>query len=262
MRAVRWPSLKTSWNARVARTTAGAELTEQFRTRQLSRRAMTLRELLALWPAWSVDRPGSFEAFAAAATTLTRFAAATSAEQAGEYYEAFRLAEQVDGRPTTRIAQPPDEDRVRIALRATGLQGTVKALRSGRSMDEAREVGFTRISGAVGRLAIDGANRTLLGSVNSDRQARGWRRITSSDPCHFCAMLAGRGGVYSKSTVGFDAHNYCACTSEPAYSSSLSDAPERNQEFRELWNRSQAEPTPDGLSSDALNKFRRLYEAA
>lgn len=239
----------------MAATDTGAALTEQHRGEQLALRASTLAELVALWPAWSVDDPGSFDSFAEAATVLTRSSASRAAETSGGYYEAFRTAEGVDGRPTTRLADPPDRDRTRTAIRATGLNGTVTALRSGRSMDEAREVGFTRVAGAVGRLTIEGGNRTLMGSVGADRQARGWRRITAGEPCAFCAMLAGRGGVYGRDTVHFEAHNSCACTAEPAYSGS--QPPQRNQQFADQW-----DEATRGVRGgrEQRRAFRRVFE--
>lgn len=247
----------------MARTDAGSLLTERHRDRQVRLRAATIEELVAIWPAWSVDNPGSFDSFAEAAAVVTRSSASRSAEVAGGYYEAFRTAEGADGRPATRLAEPPDRARTLIALRATGLDGTVRALRAGRSMDAARDIGFTRVAGAVGRLALDGGNRTVLGSVSADRQARGWARVTSGDPCAFCAMLAGRGGVYrSEGTAGFQAHNHCACTVEPSYTGRVEHMPERNQQFRQMWREAQSQPAPPGMNSDALNKFRRHFEAA
>lgn len=239
----------------MARTPAGADLTDGHRGRQLRVRSAALADLLALWPSWSVESPGSFDSFASAVAAVTRDGAARSAAEAGAYYEAFRLAEQADGPPTLRLADPPDRDYIATNLRATGLTGTVRALRAGRTMGEARQVGFVQMAGAVSRMTLAAGNRTVLGSVAADPQTRGWRRITSGDPCSFCAMLAGRGGVYGKDTVGFQAHNHCACTSEPAYQGSA--PPAANDEFSALWDESTA-----GVRGGAEQRrvFRRVYE--
>lgn len=44
-----------------------------------------------------------------------------------------------------------------------------------------------------------------------------YRRITSGTACAFCRMLAGRGAVYSENTGRFQAHDHCACTAEPDF---------------------------------------------
>lgn len=45
-----------------------------------------------------------------------------------------------------------------------------------------------------------------------------WRRVADSDPCGWCAMLAGRGPVYRSAEKAGDGHRYhghCGCTAEP-----------------------------------------------
>ncbi|MDQ3485451.1 MAG: hypothetical protein M3445_08620, partial [Actinomycetota bacterium] len=76
---------------------------------------------------------------------------------------------------------------------------------------------FVQSSGAATRLVLNAGRETVTASVTADPRARGWQRVGGGKPCDFCAMLIGRGSVYTEATSGFDAHDYCACTSEPVY---------------------------------------------
>lgn len=79
-------------------------------------------------------------------------------------------------------------------------------------------------------------------------------------------MLAGRGGVYlTEETASFESHDACGCTAEPFYEGS--QLPERNQAFRDLYNRAAAEARESGdlargTSNDLLNAFRRAYSGS
>lgn len=67
-------------------------------------------------------------------------------------------------------------------------------------------------------------------------------------------MLASRGGVYSRRSVDFPAHDGCSCSAEPVWS--REQEPPEVLALRRLWEESTA-----GLSGrDALNAFRRALE--
>jgi hypothetical protein len=61
---------------------------------------------------------------------------------------------------------------------------------------------------------------TILENTRRDPSAVGWRRVTRSNSCKFCRMLADRGAVYLDTTVRFAAHGSCKCTAQPVFSSS------------------------------------------
>ncbi len=247
----------------MAKTDAGAFLTEQHRRRQLALRNATVQELAVLWPAWSVDNPGSFDTFAQAATTLTVSRRRESAGIAGGYYEAFRTAEGAEGRAALRLAEDLERRQLTAYLRASGLGSTVRALKSGRSFTQARDVGFVELSGAVSLQVLNGARDTLTGSTRADSQARGWQRVTAGDPCPFCVMLAGRGPVYKSNTSGFQAHKHCSCTAEPVYGTGW--RPE-NREHKQTYDEAQTwarhnDMMPSGTANDQLNALRRFTNA-
>lgn len=68
------------------------------------------------------------------------------------------------------------------------------------------------------QLRIANASRyTVAGSSIQDPAADGWQR-QGAGSCAFCAMLIGRGAVYSETGADFAAHDHCSCSAVPAFS--------------------------------------------
>ncbi len=202
----------------MARTLAGARLTERHRTAQLALRALALRQVLEIWPAFDVeDAARSWPAVEAALLAVIGERRAVSASLAAGYFEAFRRAERVDGVAAPVLAAFDSEAvaRSRTSLEVTGYM-TAERLRALKHADPGN-VALVRVSGAVTRHVLDGGRETLLASVRRDRLARGWARVTSAEPCEFCSMLASRGAVYSATSGAFQAHDHCGCGLEPTY---------------------------------------------
>lgn len=260
----------------MARTAEGATLTEQHRQRQLALRAAVIRDMTTLWPLWQLDNPESFDRFVAATVTLIRARHRDSAGLAANYFRAFRTVEGIGGDLPIRIAESPPVEQLTASLRSSGLAGTFKALQTGRSPQAARQIGFVKTSGAASRHVMNGGRNTILQSAGADPKAQGWIRKTSGSPCAFCAMLASRGHVYKSSATAaggrwsvsdrqFKVHDHCSCSFEAAYRGS--QLPAENQRFREQWNEAQREAAEAGelkrgTSNDALNAFRRHYQAS
>jgi hypothetical protein len=72
------------------------------------------------------------------------------------------------------------------------------------------------IEGGTQRRIANFSRLTVTGSSVADPQARGWQRTGAGD-CDFCAMLIGRGAVYTEASVEFPSHDHCQCGSEPAW---------------------------------------------
>lgn len=69
------------------------------------------------------------------------------------------------------------------------------------------------------QLRIANASRyTVADSSVADPGAEGWMREGSGE-CDFCAMLIGRGVVYSEGGADFEAHDSCRCSAVPAWRS-------------------------------------------
>lgn len=201
----------------MARTQTGATLTTEQRTRQLAVRAQTIREFQTIWPLWNPADPRTFDRLVTATIPLIDLRRRTSSGVAADYYTAFRVAEGVGGPSAPRIADPAPRAQLVTSLHVTGRRQVARSVTAGFSPQAAKQNALVTMSGSVGRHVLNGGRQTLTRSTASDRRARGWRRITDADPCDFCSMLAGRGAVFSKDTVDFQAHDHCACTAEPAY---------------------------------------------
>ncbi|MFW6091496.1 MAG: hypothetical protein ACODAF_06425, partial [Actinomycetota bacterium] len=101
----------------------------------------------------------------------------------------------------------------------------------------------------------------IRAGIGADERALGWVRITSGQPCAFCAMIASRSETQlfqAERTADFLPHDHCSCTAEPIYPGS--ELPEQNRRFREEYERAQREVEVSGTSNDRLNRFRRLHE--
>lgn len=200
----------------MAATALGRELTELQRRRQLSVRARTLADLMVLWPAFDLaDIDGTWPPLEAGLVTLIMARRRESSAVASDYYRAFRSVEGVQGQAPIRAAQDPDRDLVRATLRILGPIGAKKQI--GRGARNVAGDTLTRVSGSVTRQVLEAGRDTLTRTLRDDRRARGWRRITDSDPCEFCAGIAAEGVRAKTSAAGFAAHDHCGCTAEPAF---------------------------------------------
>lgn len=238
----------------MAATPEGSALTQAHRAAQLALRAALLNDLLILWRLFDPADPRSYDDFAVLAAILIRTRYSDSAGVAAVYYREFLAAEGIASRVTPLLPEDLNEERLRTALYATGFAGTQRALRLGFPLRAAKDQGYVLVSGSASRLALEGGRRTITGTIPTDGLVTGWIRVPSGKACAFCAMLASRGPVYKESTVGFDAHDHCACVPEPYHDGSA--WPAVNQQFRDQWN----ETTAGKGGKDALNAFRAHLE--
>lgn len=239
----------------MARTAAGATLTAEHRLGQVRIQAAAVQDFTRLWPLWQGDGR-SFGRLVAASVPLVRVHRGISASFAGAYFTAFRSAERVGRNAAPRLAHPVDEERLRGTLFLTGHDMTRRALEAGRSPQAAMQDALVRTTGTLSRFVLDGGRETAILSAASDREAQGFSRVTSGDPCAFCAMIASRGPVFSEDAADFQSHDHCACMAEPVYEGS--EWPGRAREFRDLYNQAQREGSASGTANDALNNFRQL----
>lgn len=199
-------------------STATKQLTQAFRAQQLHLRAVTVRDLLTLWPALDPARLDStYPAWAQAVTVLTQANRAASAASAAQYLTAFRLLKRVEGAPAPVLETVAPAEQVASSLLVTSVVAVKKSMLAGQPLDKAMSNAFVQSSGAVSRLVLDGGRQTVLSSLKVDHRAHGWQRETSGRACDFCQMLAGRGAVYSADSGDFPAHDHCSCTAEPVY---------------------------------------------
>jgi len=239
----------------MAATVVGRGLTEAHRRGQLQIRARTIREVLAVWPMFDPEHPArTWSDLERLLLAIIGARAGDSARLAAVYFQAFRMAEGAAGTATPVVASTPPPDELVRSLRYVGIVGPEKLLAAGVPDVAART--FVNVSGDVTRHALNAGRDTLVRSVEADRRAVGWARVTDSNPCSFCRMLASRGPVYRTETGGgFQAHLSCGCTVEPTYDA---DAPwpGRAAEWRDQWDQ-----VTRGKSGAAARKaFRQAVE--
>lgn len=238
----------------MATTPAGATLTEQHRQMQLALRALTIRQIMALWPAFDpedMDRtwPPLFQALA----MLIRLRGRDSAAITSRYYQRFRQVEGVPGQYLPKMAADAAAEQVARSLGYVGPVQTQKLLDLGRT--DVREQAFVNVQGATTRLVLDQGRRTLIDNVKADPQALGYMRVSDGDPCAWCSMLISRGPIYTKETAFFEAHDSCGCSAEGVFDRKTQWTDDAKR-FRELWDAS-----TEGLSGQrAINAFRRAIE--
>lgn len=237
----------------MAATLAGAQLTVQHRSAQLALRAVTLRQVLRVWPAFDPEHIAtSWPPVETALMSVIGQRRKDSATIAAGYFEAFRAAERIGGTaaPVLSAFDVGATARAETSLQVTGYV-TTERLTALRHPDPARTA-LVRVSGAVARHVLDGGRETLLASVRADRRALGWARATSGNPCSFCAMLASRGPAYGERTGDFQSHDHCACSLEPVYRRDQ-EWPAGSRDYQRLWQ----EATGKLNGENARHAFRR-----
>lgn len=128
---------------------------------------------------------------------------------AADWYDDVRAEQAIRGRFTAIVADLPPRSQTEVAARwAVGPLFSAEP-------DYTTALGNAQ--GSLQRLIADVGRGTVMGSAIADPQARGWQRVTDGAACAFCQMLAGRGAVYSESTVRFGAHDHCGCAATPAF---------------------------------------------
>lgn len=238
----------------MASTDDGRRLTEAHRLAQLRIGVDTSRRMQNLWVLLNAEgRTPSVNEWLDAVTIVLGRQFNLSADTARAYYTSFRLAEIGEAGFAARGVPTMSLDAARVSMVATGPVWLRDSIRRGRTVTEASRAAMIQSAREAMRIALDGGRQQIIQSVDEDRRALGWSRVTDGKPCAFCAMLASRGPVFSERTVRFRAHASCSCTAEPAYSRNQ-EWPPGAREFRELWN------TSTSGQSDQANAFRRAYE--
>lgn len=117
---------------------------------------------------------------------------------------------------------------------------------------------FVLTSGAIQKVVSDSGRTSTLDAIRSDKQATGWARVTESDACFFCALLATRGATYeSRESAGFQAHDHCQCSVMPVFKGQTYKHDELVQSWEDLYRHS-SRVKPHGTT--LLVAFRRAYE--
>lgn len=215
-----------------------------------------------------------------------------SAVAAARFVEASRWAVEPEAPPIEPIRIEFPARDVAKALEATG-PGRVRKLTPGVE-SEIMAKAQRASSGAGSTSALDGGREQVMGQVlkmapgrTSSRQQIGWARVTDSNPCYFCAMLASlgafflnehafqqsdskirvikRNGIVERRAFVGDGqakvHDNCKCTLRAVFSESDS-RDKRAKNFLNQWNdltKGKSSFKPKGHLSEAMTAFREGY---
>lgn len=191
----------------------------QYRSQQLSVRAVTLQHLMRIWRAVDVTRlKETIGPFADAAAIVVGDGYTRSARVASAYY--LTLRPRGITTLTVPTLSPPAAELLAEKLRAAAISGIVNGRRAGQTITAAAANGFVKTSGTASSLVLAGGRNTIIETAKQDPAATGkWQRVAGPDACEFCIMLQDRGAVYSDQTATFASHDHCGCAVAPEFTS-------------------------------------------
>lgn len=140
---------------------------------------------------------------------LAEMYGSAAATLAADWYDDLRAEIGVKKRFTAIPAELPDRGRT-DALARWGVSPLFQATPD---LDAAR----TLLSGGLQRIVANASRDTVRFSSIADPSARGWQRVGIGADCTFCAMLIGRGAVYTEARADFASHDHCNCAAVPAF---------------------------------------------
>ena len=176
----------------MARTIDGRRLTESHRLAQARLGARAVAMMRDLWPLLDMTAlDATTPRWLRAAVPMVQSQSVASARLASSYVQSFRRVEAPSAaalRPF--VAPPPPAQQVVTSLTATGPVAVKQQMTRGVPLERAALGGMSRSSAAALRLALQGGRDTVNETIRRDPAALGYARVTSGDPCAFCAMLA------------------------------------------------------------------------
>lgn len=206
----------------MANSSEGKRLTEAYRQSQSQLQAQILARGRLLQPLLGMnDVDVAAQIYVPGMVEVIRDGVRQQEAITGAYIEAHSKAET--GRALTPVVPAFDETAAILDMQ---IRGPIAAKSTvGRGFDEQAAQAKANRLGAVGAARdVLQFGRTMIirsaASTESDLgRGRGgrWRRVTDGKPCAFCAMLAGRGPVYTSQTVDFHTHDLCGCVGEIVY---------------------------------------------
>lgn len=199
----------------MAQTPEGRALTDWHRRQQLTiglDAELEARSQFDRLDLGALDR--STPGWLAATSGLLQARRRQSITTARDYVTWFREAEGV--KPSPVVSGDVGRRLIEGTLMLSGPIAVKQMIGRGENPELAMGIAGRQVAAWAPRLAMGGGRETILRSAK--RRGSRWRRVTDSDPCAFCAMLASRGAVYSEQTVLFPLHKgRCGCTAEEVF---------------------------------------------
>lgn len=233
----------------VPRAAAGSLLLSRYQQTQQSIAVQAALAIVRLWERYVVPR--SFADSWAQLNPLVQGIVSThydmTAANAAQYYGHARI---MAGYPVLPVPGASlDTAQLSTVINSQGAGQFFHYLKE-EDADTAAGMAQDSLRGASTRLVLMGGRDTITRASGMDKVARGWERIIEPGACSFCAMLAGRGGVYTSETVSFRAHDHCHCVARPVFPGQKSV----NESLSEAWGR-ETKGTRGAAARTAWDKY-------
>lgn len=216
----------------VSRAAGSQLLLQQYRTEQQTLAARVALSIRSLWE--QIVNPAAFDKSWEMLNPIANGIISThydmTAASAATYYANSRALANFPHIHVPGISV--DEEYVNRVVNAMG-RGQFFHFLKEYSPEESSAKASDALQGASTRMTLKGGRETIVRAAGIDPVATGWERIIEPGACSFCAMLAGRGGVYTESTVNFRAHDHCHCVARPVFRGQKSV----NEELSAAWGR-------------------------
>lgn len=194
---------------------------ERFRSANAGIVRLADRDLRRIWSTLDLTNPReSRDVLVAAIPELTDVYGEQSAYVAAEWYDAVREQARVSGRYVAPMATTVPREFVEKRVRYG----------AGHLFTETPGLMLPFLNTAISEYVLQPGRDTIQRSSVTDPKATGWHRETRPSAaytkgCGFCNMLAGRGGVYKRSTAHFSAHGNCHCVAVPSWDANAPEVP-------------------------------------
>lgn len=182
------------------------EQANQHRAEVAALSALAARELAPVWSDFD-SAEATRDALLDLLPQLVQFYGTAAATLGADFYDDLREADGIGGRFTAITAELDD-----MGAESLARWGVDPLFQPEPDLARAQVL----VEGGLQERLANADRASITDSALADPQADGWQRAGRGE-CAFCAMLIGRGAVYTEATVTFGAHENCNCTVLPAW---------------------------------------------
>lgn len=194
-------------------------VTERYRAALRAIQAATIKDILAIWPAFDpTDIEGTWPPVQQALIAIVQRHSIPSSQLGARYYATARLLAGVVDDFALETLDPPSADQVIPSLVVTGLGRAWSAAKRAAPASVVAQSALAGVIGSATRIVNDSSRQTVQDNIRRDDRSVGYARVASPTACEFCAEIEAEGVIAKTDTLDFAAHDHCSCTSEPVFS--------------------------------------------
>lgn len=190
-----------------------------FREANIAISELAKRDLNLLWATLDLGNPrASRDVLLELVPEITGIYGEQAALVAADWYDMLREESGIPGQYTAAMAATVPREFVEKRVRYG----------AGHLFTDTPDLMLPFLDTAISEYVLQPGRDTIQQSSMADPYATGWHRETRPSEsyakgCGFCNMLAGRGGVYKRSTARFAAHGNCQCVAVPSWDASAKE---------------------------------------